>query len=531
VLRRARLLTVEPGPGLVASPLAIEEAVLNELAGRPHVDERLRPLLEPLAPPSDGDEMLSSHHRAVNRLIAFWSEQPSGGKRPAALLVAKDRSVQRLIAAAAASEVGFRAFSLDPAWLPEDPSANEELIDLWQRDSVLHDFVLMIEVDEVHGAAERLSRRWIERLPGFVLVAGSGLQGPLERPLVRIDVDVPQAEEQSRLWRSALGSLADTMNGGLDALAQQFPLSPRAVREVVTELRGLLTDQNADAGDLLWQVTRRRARGGLDALAQRLEPVARWDDLVLPRAQMEVLRTIAVHVRRRAMVYDGWGFAGTSRRGLGIGALFTGPSGTGKTMAAEVLALDLGLDVYRIDLSAVVSKYIGETEKNLSRLFGAAEASGAILLFDEADAIFGKRSEVRDSHDRYANLEVSYLLQRIESYRGLAILTTNLDKNLDQAFLRRLRFVVQFPFPGPVERREIWRRIFPAETPTENLDWERLAQLAVAGGNIRNIAIGAAFRAADEARALNMADLAEAARAELAKSGKSLSESQIEGWR
>jgi SpoVK/Ycf46/Vps4 family AAA+-type ATPase len=242
------------------------------------------------------------------------------------------------------------------------------------------------------------------------------------------------------------------------------------------------------------------------------------------------LREVAIHVRRRRTVYDDWGFAARGRRGLGISALFSGPSGTGKTMAAEVLARELRLDLYRIDLSAVVSKYIGETEKNLRKVFDAAEEGGAILLFDEADALFGKRSEVKDSHDRYANIEVSYLLQRMEAYRGLAILTTNLKDALDTAFLRRLRFLVQFPFPDAAQRADIWRRVFPRETPTEGLNADKLARLSVAGGNIRNIALAAAFLAADEGTPVRMPHLLRAARGELAKIERPFSESEVRGW-
>jgi len=243
-----------------------------------------------------------------------------------------------------------------------------------------------------------------------------------------------------------------------------------------------------------------------------------------------MLRDIAVHVRQRTTVYETWGFASRGGRGLGISSLFAGASGTGKTMAAEVLANELHLDLYRIDLSQVVSKYIGETEKNLRRVFDAAEEGGAILLFDEADALFGKRSEVRDSHDRYANIEVSYLLQRMESYRGLAILTTNIKGALDSAFLRRIRFIVQFPFPDVTQRGEIWRRIFPASTPTEGLDMSKLARLNVTGGNIRNIALNAAFLAADAGEPVRMTHLLRAARGEYAKLEKSLTEAEIGGW-
>ena len=199
-------------------------------------------------------------------------------------------------------------------------------------------------------------------------------------------------------------------------------------------------------------------------------------------------------------------------------------------MAAEVLANELRLDLYHIDLSTVVSKYIGETEKNLRKVFDAAEKGGTIILFDEADALFGKRSEVRDSHDRYANIEVSYLLQRMEAYRGLAILTTNMKDAIDPAFLRRIRFIVQFPFPDVKQRIEIWKHIFPADTPTEGLDMNKLARLNVAGGNIRNVAIYAAFLAAEAEEPVRMTHLMQAARAEYIKMERPLTEAEIGGW-
>jgi len=275
---------------------------------------------------------------------------------------------------------------------------------------------------------------------------------------------------------------------------------------------------------------RDQSRGQLDDLAQRIETTAGWEDLVLPGTEADILREIVANVRQRTKLYDHWGFAGKSNRGLGVSALFAGTSGTGKTLAGEILARELELDLFRIDLSQVVSKYIGETEKNLRRVFDAAEAAGAVLLFDEADALFGKRTEVKDSHDRYANLEVSYLLQRMECYRGLAILTTNLPQAIDPAFKRRLRFIVQFPFPDVAERAEIWRRVFPKATPTEGLEIDQLAQLNVPGGNIRNIALGAAFLAADADSAVTMAHVRRAARAEYAKIGRTMTGAELVGW-
>jgi SpoVK/Ycf46/Vps4 family AAA+-type ATPase len=251
---------------------------------------------------------------------------------------------------------------------------------------------------------------------------------------------------------------------------------------------------------------------------------------VLPEASITSLRTIAAQVRQRAKVYREWGFAENGDRGLGIAALFSGGSGTGKTLAAEVLANELQLDLFRVDLAALVSKFIGETEKNLAKVFDAAEVSGAILLFDEADALFGKRSEVRDSHDRYANLEVSYLLQRIETYRGLAILTTNLKQSIDTAFQRRIRFVVHFPFPDVEARSAIWQRIFPVRTPTLALDVSKLARLSLSGGHIRNLALNAAFLAADEGDVVSMRHLHSAAETEFAKLEKPLPRNEVGDW-
>jgi SpoVK/Ycf46/Vps4 family AAA+-type ATPase len=248
---------------------------------------------------------------------------------------------------------------------------------------------------------------------------------------------------------------------------------------------------------------------------------------VLPPDDEAVLRQLVDQVRLRARVYDDWGFRRKLSRGLGITALFAGESGTGKTLAAEVLAAALDLPLYRVDLASVVSKYIGETEKNLRRLFDAADGGGAVLFFDEADALFGKRSEVKDSHDRYANIEINYLLQRMEAYRGLAVLATNLKSALDAAFVRRLRFIVEFPFPGQAERRVIWQRAFPAEVPLGALDWEHLARFQLTGGSIHNIALHAAFRAADQGVDVSMPIVLEATRTELRKMERPIHEAEF----
>lgn len=285
---------------------------------------------------------------------------------------------------------------------------------------------------------------------------------------------------------------------------------------------------------------RERAAQGLDGLAQRIEPQARWDDLVLPAAQLAQLRQLAQCRRLGAQVLDNWGFRAKSARGLALTALFSGPSGTGKTMAAEILARELcdevgdsgALALYRVDLAAMVSKYIGETQKNIGRIFDAAEDSGAVLLFDEGEALFARRSpEVKDSHDRHANSETSYLLQRLETYSGIAIVTTNLRAAVDDAFLRRFRAVIDFPFPDAAQRALIWQAVLPPALPREGIDFDALARLTVSGGFIRAIALTAAWLAAADGAVLRMAHLERAARQEYMKLGKPLSESELRGFR
>jgi len=306
------------------------------------------------------------------------------------------------------------------------------------------------------------------------------------------------------------------------------------VRPVVQSIADTpVASQRPPDPDQLWNSCRAVARPRLDDLAERIGSgtrPAQWDDLVLPAPQKKVLHQMAAQLRHRLQVYETWGFSERGRRGLGLSALFCGSSGTGKTWAAEVLAAELKLDLYRIDLSAVVSKYIGETEKNLKQVFDAAENGGVLLLFDEADALFGKRADVKDGRDRYANIEVGYLLQRMENFGGLAILTTNLKASLDKAFQRRLRFIVDFPFPDAAQREAIWERIFPANTPTKDLDLKRLAQLNMSGGSIRNIALNAAFLAADAGLPIEMDHVLQATQLEAIKTERPLGQTEIRGW-
>jgi len=506
-LRRWRLIEILSGQNLASSPLKIDERVLHFLTGVTYLDERLVGIVEPVLTTM---ELADSQRTVAEEIAATLRNQPP---LPVIQLCGNDTLAKRAVASASCASVGLNLHAMPAQILPADARELETLIRLWEREATLTGSALLIECDDSDNRFS--ATRFMERTAGILFLSTRERRRMHARSSMSFDIKKPTVEEQRALWKDA------GVNGQVEALATQFDLSATSIRTVAAQSRSPAA---------LWDACRAQARPRLDDLAQRIESRADWSELVLPAPQLAMLREIATHVRHRVKVYTAWGFAEKGARGLGISALFAGASGTGKTMAAEVLANELRLDLYRIDLSQVVSKYIGETEKNLGRVFDAAEEGSAILLFDEADALFGKRTEVKDSHDRYANIEVSYLLQRMETYRGLAILTTNMQDALDPAFLRRIRFSVQFPFPDAAERGEIWRRIFPAQTPKDGLDVERLAKLHVAGGNIRNIALNAAFLAANAEEPVRMNHLLRAARAEYAKIEKPLTQAEIGGW-
>ena len=541
-LRHWRLLEVGNSDGITSSPLRIDERVLHYLTGGQNLDQRLVGLVRPI---SVSGELVPSHQVLAERLAATLSGK-SQQRFTIIQLWGTDSESQRAIALAACRMLGLQLYAMSARLLPTDARELEALMRLWEREAVLSNCVLLLNCQELNtsdAARQDAIQQFIEELRVGLIVSSRERKTWGECPILTLDVHPPTTQEQYELWHHGLGQVMAS-NGNLSALVGQYNFNSSTIQAVCTEALEMgrqgdketrrqgdgETGAQVSISNLVWDLCRNQSCPRLEDLAQRIEPAATWDDLVLPTMQQQILREIAVHVRRRLTVYETWGFASKGARGLGISALFAGLSGTGKTMAAEVLANELRLELYRIDLSSVVSKYIGETEKNLRRVFDAAEQGGAILLFDEADALFGKRSEVKDSHDRYANIEVSYLLQRMEAYRGLAILTTNLKNALDTAFLRRLRFIVQFPFPDAAQRAEIWRRIFPADTPTEGLDVEKLARLNIAGGNIRNIALYAAFLAADANESVNMSHLLRAAQVEFVKFEKSLTEAEIRGW-
>jgi hypothetical protein len=513
-LRRWRLVHLADTGTVTSSRLRLDERILHFLAGAPGLAPELRGVVRRVSRP---DDLPASQAAVAVQLAAAWH-----GGRPHVDLVGADRPTRWEIAAVAAGP-GLELYTMDSRDVPADPGQRDELCRLWEREAVLLPAALAIEFSGEHR--HELDALVTRMNVPVVVSSDDAVTGV--RP--QFTVVAPTQSEQKDLWSTALNGVATVADGELKRLVAQFSLPAHVIRRAGETVRRSGV-RGADAADLAWRAGLSEARTALEELGQCIEPRATPDDLVLPDQQLATLDEIVAHVRQRATVYQDWGFESVLRRGLGVTALFAGGSGTGKTLAAEVVAGRLGLDLFVVDLSQVVSKYIGETEKNLRRVFDAAERGGSVLLFDEADALFGKRSEVRDSHDRYANLEVSYLLMRMESYRGLAVLTTNMKKALDSAFLRRIRFVVDFPFPTAAERARIWRRVIPAAAPVESLDVDRLAQLTVAGGSIRNIALSAAFLAADERAPLRMSHLLAASRTEYQKLERSLSTGEVAGW-
>jgi hypothetical protein len=393
-------------------------------------------------------------------------------------------------------------------------------------------------LDTGNGARLKALFSVLQEHQGPVFLSGTATWEPAGAlrgiTFLRVPFPVPGAQERLAIWRATLAGTATASRvaaADLADLASAFRLTGGQIGDAAATAGNLarlrepaepaepeitLTDLNA--------ACRLHSNRKLAELAVYITPRCGWDDIVLPADQMQQLREIYNQAHHQALVYDVWGFGGKLATGRGLSVLFAGPPGTGKTMAADVLAGALGLDLYKIDLSTVVSKYIGETEKNLARIFDEAATSNAILFFDEADALFGKRTEVRDAHDRYANIEISYLLQKMDEYEGVVLLATNLRKNMDEAFVRRLHAIVDFPVPGVADRRRIWEQIWPAATPRDaSVDLDLLAQrIEVTGGSIRNIALSGAFLAATDGGVVTMSHVLRSARREYQKMGKVL---------
>ncbi len=503
-LRHWRLVHLLDPTSPTHSPLVVDERVLHHLLAAGYLDPDLAAVAH-AAPPAQG--LPATLAGAAAEVARAWADGH------AVVLTGPQQGNLAPVATAAATAAGWTLSTIAAGDAPSTPVDHQRFLRLLERESVLSGCAWAFDAT---GSADpgALLRGLADLDAPIVVLADEGAGMPPTAHTVQV-ARLPVTERR----RALLTALAEhephtvaTPPGAAAAAATAFDLAVPDLRRAAEE---------AAHGADVWEACRARAGSRFDGLAQVIQPRATWDDLVLPATQLAQLHALVAAARHRTTVLDDWGFAARSARGLGTAALFAGASGTGKTLAAEVLATSLGLDLVVVDLSQVVDKYIGETEKNLRRVFEAAEDSGALLLFDEADTLFGKRTEIRDSHDRYANLEVGYLLQRIESFRGLAVLTTNSKSSLDLAFLRRLRYVVTFPYPDPAARERMWRLAFPPDTPVADVDPARLSAIDLPGGGIAAAALTAAYLGAERGQ-VTAEDVTVATKWELAKLGRTV---------
>ncbi|MFO7684163.1 MAG: AAA family ATPase [Chloroflexota bacterium] len=550
-LRRHGLLQLLPErdseqPSLLAHILKADPLVVQLLLGQPQLDERLALWADYTAPPPQ-ETPAALGEGTVRRLLSL-TEMAQAYQAPCCLhFYGLPGTGKRQTAVYLAAHLQTPLLEINLQRLRNNQSDWREPLRIALRQQHFQRCLLYLSpLDAVAPPEFSLFAADLLALAveaqGVTILAGQRPFLPQTEHMldvIPVPFDVPGAQTRRRLWQVQLDRYQLPTDETTSAdLATRFRLTPHQIETAVRAARtqadwqqlGVEGSETAVSPDQLFAAARRQCGHDLAALAQKITPLYTWSDIVLPDETATQLHEICRRVACRYQVLYEWGFDAKLSLGKGTNALFSGPSGTGKTMAAEIIARELGLDLYKIDLSGVVSKYIGETEKNLNRIFRAAENANAILFFDEADALFGKRSEVRDSHDRYANIEISYLLQKMEEYPGLTILATNLRQNLDDAFVRRLAFMVHFPFPDETSRQQIWQGVWPRQTPLHaEVDLDLFARrFKLSGGSIKNMALAAAFLAADEDSPVTMTHLYQAARREYQKMGKAISLSEIE---
>lgn len=524
-LLRHQIVRVTANPRDVAPPrsaqlVVVDEQIADVLLGLGGLDPRLRECCELLE--GDPIDAAGEQSAVLRRLL-----ENRGGPAIPVYLQGRAGVGRRAAVAGVAAASGMPVLVVDLAALAH---LDDTLLPIAVREAALHKAVLYL--DGLDAIRERRFDVLREHLGALIsqradvtFLAGSRIWEPLgSHPLgaVVLEFCAPTRQQRRDLWSLALVRCDLAVSADdIDTAAALFALTRTqitAAAAAASHQARLLGAQTLTSSDLA-AAARLQTRHRLSTLAVPIQPNYGWDDIVLPADTTAQLEDICARVTNREQVLGEWGFGDALAYGRGVTALFAGPPGTGKTMAAEVIARALGIDLYKIDLAAVVSKYIGETEKNLEEIFTAATDANAILFFDEADALFGKRSTVRDAHDRYANIEIAYLLQRMERYDGVAILATNQRENLDEAFTRRLAFVVDFPVPGDSDRERIWRIRLPRETPqATDIDFAALARaFRLPGGNITNIVVAAAYAAAAEHTDLAMRHLLAATHREYRK--------------
>jgi len=530
-LVRHRLLRIGAAEGVstLAATIEVDEQIVTYLIGHDALDRRLTSCCELALPQTWLDDahrvLREADEQALDRVV---SDARNAGHPLRLYFVGAEGIGKRTTARALAARAGAPLLLVNLVRALESGDASF-LLSLALRHARLQDAIILVHDA---GSLTDAMRELLAAHPGIVILCGTGSPPVLDtRDAIIVSFTHPPIDRRSVLWREALARRGHHLgDDALDALAARFRMTPRQVDDAVSAaLRAAQWRGDPMTAADLFAASRAQSGHALEALASRVSARQRWNDLVLPDDSLLQLQEICQRVAGRETVLDRWGFSRRLPFGSGVNALFSGPSGTGKTMAAEVMANELGVDLFRVDLASVVSKYIGETEKNLDRIFTAAEDANGIIFFDEADALFGKRSEVHDSHDRYANIEISYLLQKMEQFGGIAILATNLRANLDVAFVRRLAFLVHFPLPDQASRERIWRSVWPDAVPmNSDVDFAMLAaRFPLSGGNIRNMALAAAFSAAHHGGRVGMRDLIAAARREYQKIGKELTAADL----
>jgi sulfur carrier protein ThiS len=542
-LLKHQLISFVDDPANAKTPLLnrflkLDERIVDYLLGEDAIDSRLTGYVSVLNTSRPGEDLLPAglidrvqplieKHRKLGRPLNLYFHGPYGvGKR--------------FTAEALCAQLGLKLLVADSARVVSSGPEFTKLVNLITREATLQEAAVFWHNIGAHVAEDQrdVMALLLHEQPesqDLTFFGGETLWEPSDSPLmasfIRISFPRPSYPERLLLWERALAGKASPR---VDAakLANKFRFSGGQIRDAAVTAQNLALRPGSEStavemADLL-EACRLQSNRKLAALATQIVPRHRWSDIILPDDRTSQLRQICDAIEYRSLVYDQWGFDDKLSLGRGLSVLFAGPSGTGKTMAAEILAGELGLDLYKIDLSTVISKYIGETEKNLARIFAEAATSNAILFFDEADALFGKRSEVRDSHDRYANVEINYLLQRMEEHEGTVILATNLRKNMDEAFVRRIQFTIEFPFPNAQQRLAIWQGIFPRQMPSTELDLEFMARrFEIAGGSIRNVALSAAFLGAAGGGCVTMQHLIHATQQEYQKMGKIVMEGEF----
>ena len=533
-LRKWNLINIKNTSVLIKSKLIIDESVLHYLTGVNYLDERLHNLIAPL---KFDIQLAPSQKKLVKNISSKVFTNTESPQAAVISLEGNENEDQLMIAAAIAQKHDRQLYHLSVHAIPNNRNEIRILAKIWNREAALNKHVLYLDTNDLNKAdATKIQAviDFVSHVESPVISNHADWLSRLNKTYCNFTVSKPSRKEQLVLWKNSLEETDQSVEKYLKDVVAHFDLGASTIVEAAAEINHLLSSEEEESAyieSLIWETCCKFTRPKVDNLAHLIKPIATWEDIVLPEDQATTLKEIANQVKNRAKVYDDWGFSEKSTRGFGISALFSGESGTGKTMAAEVLANELKLDLYRIDLSQVVNKYIGETEKNLKRIFDAAESGGAILLFDEAEALFGERKEAKDSHDTYSNIEIGYLLQRMEVYQGLAILTTNMKNAIDDAFFRRIRFVIHFKKPDAAHRAVIWKQVFPPETKLGSLNHAALSRINFPGGNIRNVALNAAFRGANDRNEVQMHHIFDAILAECEKIEKDLSRVDTEALR